>query len=221
MTIVEEVDMPLPDRAALAQAVVVGDSDEARRLAREWVESGGAPLLAIEEGFALGIRRVGELWEEGEYFLPELIQGAEAMKAALQTLEPWLGASRTGQEGRGSVVIGTVEGDLHDIGKSLVGTLLAAHGFEVHDLGSDVPVAAFVEEARRHRAAIVAASALLTTTMVAQRELVRAIAAAGLDGPPRVMIGGAPTTPAWAAEIGAHHAENAMRAVAVAKGLVA
>ena len=213
--------MPLPDRAALAQAVIAGDSGEARRLACEWAESGGDPLLAIEEGFAQGIRRVGELWEEGEYFLPELIQGAEAMKAALQTLEPRLGAARAAQQSRGTVVIGTVQGDLHDIGKSLVGTMLAAHGFEVHDLGSDVPVAAFVAEARRTRASIVAASALLTTTMVAQRDLVEALAAAGLERTPRVMVGGAPTTPAWAAEIGAHFAENAMRAVAVAKGLIA
>ena len=204
------------EHAELAQAVIEGDAEEARRLARAWADSGRDPLEAVERGFAEGIRRVGELWEEGEYFLPELIQGAEAMKAALETLRPSLGSSHGKERRRGCIVIGTVRGDLHDIGKSLVATMLSAHGFEVHDLGSDVPVARFVEEARRHKADIVAASALLTTTMVAQGDLARAIRDAALDGSPRVMIGGAPTTPEWAAEIGALHAENALRAVAVA-----
>ena len=210
--------MPLLSPAELAQAVIDGDVEEARRLARAWAESGADPLEAVEHGFAEGIRRVGELWEEGEYFLPELIQGAEAMKAALETLRPWLGATRGGTGRKGCVVIGTVQGDLHDIGKSLVATMLSAHGFEVHDLGSDVPVARFVKEARLHGADIVAASALLTTTMVAQRDLARAVRDAGLTPPPRILIGGAPTTPEWAAEVGAFHAENALRAVAVAEG---
>lgn len=209
--------MPHGEFAALSQAVIDGNGEEARRLAEAWVESGGDPLQAVEEGFARGIRRVGELWEEGEYFLPELIQGAEAMKAALETLRPHLRAARAEQASRGSVVIGTVQGDLHDIGKSLVGTMLTAYGFTVHDLGSDVPIAAFLEEARRRRAGIIAASALLTTTMVAQRDLVRAVDAAGFDWSPSVLIGGAATTPEWAAEIGALHAENALRAVAVAE----
>ena len=208
------------EAAALAQAVIDGDAAQARRLAQSWAASGGDPLQAIELGFAPGIRRVGELWEEGEYFLPELIQGAEAMKSALEALEPSLRASRADRPERGSVVIGTVQGDLHDIGKGLVATLLSAHGFTVHDLGSDVPVAAFVAETRRVRASIVAASALLTTTMLVQRDLVRAVRDAGFEWAPRVMVGGAPTTPAWAQEIGAVHAENALRAVTVAESLV-
>lgn len=210
--------MAQPDIARLAQAVIDGDTEDARRLAREWGESGADPLQAVEHGFAEGIRRVGDLWEEGEYFLPELIQGAEAMKAALATLDPWLRTARGKRRKRGCVVIGTVPGDLHDIGKSLVATMLAAHGFDVHDLGSDVPIARFVEEARAHRADIVAASALLTTTMVGQRDLARALAGAGAGPTPRFLIGGAPTTPEWAAEIGALHAENALRAVAAAEG---
>lgn len=210
-----------PDFAPLAQAVIDGDSEEAGRLAHEWIVSGRDPLQAVEHGFAEGIRRVGELWEEGEYFLPELVQGAEAMKAALQVLRPALGAKRTAPLGKGCVVIGTVQGDLHDIGKSLVATMLSAHGFEVHDLGSDVSVARFVEEARLRGADIVAASALLTTTMVAQRDLAEAIRAAGLSKPARILVGGAPTTPRWAAEIGALHAENALRAVAAAETAVA
>lgn len=212
--------MTQPEYTPLAQAVIDGNAEETRRLARAWGESGADPLDAVEHGFAEGIRRVGELWEEGEYFLPELIQGAEAMKAALTTLEPWLRKASGEQRRKGCVVIGTVQGDLHDIGKSLVATMLSAHGFEVHDLGSDVPVARFVEEARIHRADIVAASALLTTTMVGQRDLARAVVAARLERPPKLMVGGAPTTPEWAAEIGALYAENALRAVAAAKAAV-
>jgi len=208
------------EHAELARSVIEGNAEEARRLARAWAESGGDPLEAVERGFAEGIRRVGELWEEGEYFLPELIQGAEAMKAALAALRPSLERSRGVERRKGCVVIGTVEGDLHDIGKSLVATMLSAHGFEVHDLGSDVPIARFVEEARVRGADIVAASALLTTTMVFQRDLADAVRSARLPGSPRLMVGGAPTTPEWAAEIGAIHAENALRAVAAAEAAI-
>ena len=118
-------------------------------LAEELVDRGEDLLAAIEHGFAAGIRRVGELWEEGEYFLPELVQGAEAMKAAMEVLVPALAARRAGRGlARPASSSARSHGDLHDIGKSLVATLLAAHGFEVHDLGSDVPVEAFVAKAR-------------------------------------------------------------------------
>jgi corrinoid protein of di/trimethylamine methyltransferase len=208
----------VPSFDSMRQAVVDGDVEGARALAGAGLAAGLDPLDLIERGFAAGIREVGELWEEGEYFLPELIQGAEAMQAAMALLRPAL-ASGGGGEPVGTVVIGTVQGDLHDIGKSLVATLLAAHGFEVHDLGADVPVQAFVDKARETGARIVAASALLTTTMPVQKRLVDALAAAGLEA--RVMVGGAPTHPGWAAEIGAHHAENAQRAVELARALVA
>lgn len=203
---------------AYKQAVVTGDVEHARELAEAAVASGADLLRVVELGFAAGIERVGELWEEGEYFLPELVQGAEAMKAAMAVLQPELQAGQGGRSNKGRVVIGTVAGDLHDIGKALVATLLSAHGFEVHDLGSDVSVATFVTAARDVGAHIVAASALLTTTMLVQRELVGAVAAAGL--PARVLVGGAPTTAAWAREIGAAHADNALSAVTVAQSLV-
>jgi trimethylamine corrinoid protein len=212
--------MQANDHQAMFQAVVDGDAARARTLAAELVASHGDLLAAVEQGFAAGIRRVGELWEEGEYFLPELVQGAEAMKAAMDLLRPALAASRGDAPARAGVVIGTVRGDLHDIGKGLVATLLAAHGFEVHDLGSDVPIEAFVARARDTGSRIVAASALLTTTMTAQRDLVRAVEAAGLPSRPRVLVGGAPTSGAWAAEIGASHAENALGAVKVAEAMV-
>jgi trimethylamine corrinoid protein len=212
--------MQVNDHEAMFRAVVDGDAPRARALATELVEARGDLLAAVEQGFAAGIRRVGELWEEGEYFLPELVQGAEAMKAAMELLRPALAASRGGAPARAGVVIGTVRGDLHDIGKGLVATLLGAHGFEVHDLGSDVPLEAFVTRARETGSRIVAASALLTTTMTAQRDLVRAVEAAGLPSRPRVLVGGAPTSEAWAAEIGATHAENALGAVKVAEAMI-
>ncbi|MBP1642067.1 MAG: cobalamin B12-binding domain protein [Acidobacteria bacterium] len=205
---------------AMRAAVRDGDAAAAAALAASVVASGEDAVAAVERGFAAGIRDVGVLWEQGEYFLPELVQGAEAMKAAMAALAPALARGGAAGAARGRVVIGTVAGDLHDIGKSLVATLLAAHGFEVFDLGSDVPVEAFVAKARATGARIVAASALLTTTMTVQRDLVRAIAAAGFEPPVRVLVGGAPTSEAWAAEIGAGYAENALRAVAAAEALL-
>ena len=212
--------MSQPAFEEMRRCVVDGDAGRARELARLVLESGGDPLPAIEQGFAAGIRRVGELWEEGEYFLPELVQGAEAMKAAMAVLHPALVRDHPGRRSKGRVVIGTVRGDLHDIGKSLVATLLAAHGFEVHDLGSDVAVDAFLEKAREVRAEIVAASALLTTTMTVQRELAEAVAAARLPWNPKMLVGGAPATAGWAERIGASYAENALQAVSVAERMI-
>lgn len=204
----------------MRQAVVAGDVDRARALARSLVASGGDLLVAVEHGFAAGIRRVGELWEDGEYFLPELVQGAEAMKAAMAVVLPALSAQRAASLSRGRVVLGTVKGDLHDIGKGLVGVLLVAHGFEVIDLGHDVAVERFIERARELEADVVAASALLTTTMPEQRRLAEAIAAAAWTKRPQLLLGGAPTSRAWADSCGAGWAENALRAVAVTESLL-
>lgn len=204
----------------MRQAVVDGDVEGARSLAQAAVDGGTDLLAAVERGFAAGIREVGRLWEEGEYFLPELVQGAEAMKAAMAVINPALASGRGAAEAKGRVVIGTVQGDLHDIGKTLVGTMLEANGFQVHDLGSDVSVDAFLAKAKEVNADIVAASALLTTTMTVQKKLVEAIQDAGLDASVQVLIGGSPTTSSWAETIGASFAENAQRAVEVAKRLV-
>lgn len=213
--------MTQPDYEAMRQAVVDGDVDAARELASAVAGSNGDPLAAIERGFTPGIQAVGDLWEEGEYFLPELVQGAEAMKAAMEALQPALQRHQPSGTTRGRVVIGTVRGDVHDIGKTLVATLLAANGFEVHDLGADVAVEAFLDKAREVDADLIAASALLTTTMQVQREIAGMVAAdPALAGRVRVVVGGAPTTPAWAEEIGAVHAENAMGAVRLAVELV-
>jgi len=206
--------------AEMKQAVVLGDAVRARQLAEGVVDGEGDVVAAIEQGFAAGIRRVGDLWEEGEYFLPELVQGAEAMKAAMAVLQPALRKRLGGKASKGRVVIGTVQGDLHDIGKTLVATLLSAGGFEVDDLGSDVSVDRFLARAKENGADIIAASALLTTTMPVQKAIADGIPSLGLAPRPRLLVGGAPTTAAWAAQIGAAWAENALRAVAVAESLV-
>ena len=212
--------MSRPDDSEMMQAVLDGDAARSRALAEALVADGGDLVAAVERGFVAGIRRAGDLFEEGDYFLPELVQSAEAMKAAMAVVTPALGGGAGSRTTKGRVVIGTVQGDVHDIGKTLVATMLQAHGFEVHDLGADDPVADFVARARAVAADIVAASALLTTTMPAQRELVAAVEAAGLAPSVKVLVGGSPTTSAWARDIGAAHAENAMRAVAVAESLV-
>jgi len=212
--------MSAPDREAMRQVVIDGDVEGARRLAEELVASEADLLESVEEGFVAGIRRVGDLWDEGEYFLPELVQGAEAMKAAMAVVQPALHARQQAQKSNGRVVIGTVEGDLHDIGKSLVGVLLSANGFEVHDLGASVSIARFLEKAAEIDADIIAASALLTTTMEVQARLVEAVRSSDAGGRRKVLLGGAPTSRAWAERIGAAHAENALHAVEVARELV-
>jgi corrinoid protein of di/trimethylamine methyltransferase len=202
----------------LGRAVLDGDEAAAAAGARAALNAGLAPLTTIEEGLVPGIRKAGELWEEGEYFLPELVSSAQAMKAAMAVLQPLLSASGAARE-IGRVVIGTVHGDIHDIGKTLVGTLLAANGFTVSDEGADVPVERFVVRTKELDADLVCASALLTTTMAQQRALVAALKQEGLRA--RVMVGGAPASQEWAHEIGADgFADNAVAAVAVARALV-
>jgi 5-methyltetrahydrofolate--homocysteine methyltransferase len=203
--------------AKLTQAVVDGEPEEAEELARQALQGGLDPLTCINEGLTPGIDRVGELFATGEYFLPDLIIGGDAMKAALQVLEPALTGDR-GREILGRVVLGTVEGDLHEIGKTLVGTMLTANGFEVTDIGVDKPAAEFVAAVKETGATLVGASALLTTTMLHQKEVIEALKEAGLREQVKVMVGGAPVTESWAEKIGADgYAEDAISAVALAK----
>jgi corrinoid protein of di/trimethylamine methyltransferase len=205
----------------LAQAVIDGEPEEAAALAQQALDLGVDPLACINEGLSPGIDRVGELFATGEYFLPDLIIGGDAMKAALEVLEPALTAGQE-REILGRVVLGTVEGDLHEIGKTLVGTMLTANGFQVTDIGVDKPAAEFVAAVKETGATLVGASALLTTTMLHQQEVIEALREAGLGGQVKVMVGGAPVTASWAEKIGADgHAEDAISAVALAKKLVA
>jgi 5-methyltetrahydrofolate--homocysteine methyltransferase len=206
--------------AKLAQAVIDGEPEDAEDLARQALEAGLDPLRCINEGLTPGIDRVGELFATGEYFLPDLIIGGDAMKVALAVLEPALAGDQE-RKVLGRVVLGTVEGDLHEIGKTLVGTMLTANGFEVTDIGIDQPAAEFVTAVKETGATLVGASALLTTTMLHQQEVIEALREAGLREQVKVMIGGAPVTENWAEKIGADgYAEDAISAIDLAKRLV-
>ena len=204
----------------LAQAVIDGEPEDAVELAQQALDAGLDPLECINHGLTKGIDRVGVLFAEGEYYLPDLIIGGEAMKDALAILEPALTANQE-RKVTGRVVLGTVQGDLHEIGKTLVGTMLAASGFQVTDIGVDKPAADFVAAVKETNATLVGASALLTTTMPEQQRIIEALKEAGLRDRVKVMVGGAPVTQSWAEKIGADgHAEDAIAAVAVAKRLV-
>jgi corrinoid protein of di/trimethylamine methyltransferase len=206
----------------MAESVVKLDVEEAQHLAEEWVGSGYDPHQAIEQGLAVGIRQAGELWEAGDYFLPELIGAAEAMKAAMKVLQQAMTGADATQHTLSGVVIGTVHGDIHDIGKSLVATMLEVGGFRVTDLGNDVQVERFLEAAVEEKAQLIGMSALLTTTMPVQRTLIAALHERGMRDRFKVLVGGAPVTEAWAREIGADgYADNAAQAVRVAKALLA
>jgi corrinoid protein of di/trimethylamine methyltransferase len=218
---VKEKDMSEELFKQMAQAVIDGEEEEAAALARQALDQGVDPLEAINKGYSAGMDVVGELYASGEYFLPDLILGGEAMKAALAVLEPALKASGRSRQVLGIVVLGTVKGDIHEIGKSLVGSMLSANGFEVFDLGIDVESDEFAAKAREYNADIVALSALLTTTMLHQREIIEHLAEAGVRDRVKVMVGGSPVTQSWADQIGADgFAEDAANAVAVAKRLM-
>ena len=205
----------------LREVVILGEPDQARELAAQALEADIAPLVAIEEALNPGMEVVGDRYESGEYFIPDLVMAAEAMKAAMEVLEPALVARQEQRQVLGTVVIGTVEGDIHEIGKSLVATMLSAAGFQVYDLGVDVPVDEFVKQVRETRANVVGMSALLTTTMLNQEVVIQALEEAGLRDQVKVVIGGAPTSPEWAQTIGADaYAENANEAVGVVKELL-
>jgi len=200
----------------LAQAVIDGEPEDAEEAARQALEIGLDPLECIDKGLTVGIQRVGEQFACGEYFLPELIIGADAMKAALSVLEPAMLEGRK-REVVARIVIGTVKGDLHEIGKTLVGTMLTANGFEVIDIGVDKSSDEFIKAIKDNNATLVGASALLTTTMTQQKKLIEALAEAGLREQVKVIVGGAPVTSVYAEDIGADgFAEDAISAVDIA-----
>ena len=205
----------------MAQSIIDGENELAESLAQQAIDAGVDPLEAISKGFVVGVNQVGERFSSGDAFLPELVMAGEAMKAAISILEPELERLGSKREMLGKVVIGTVEGDIHDIGKTLVGTMLSTAGFEVFDLGVDVPIIELVQKAREEEADLIGVSALLTTTMVKQRDVVEAVDDMGLADKVKVMVGGAPVTRAWMEEIGADgYSEDAIGAIAVAKELI-
>jgi 5-methyltetrahydrofolate--homocysteine methyltransferase len=204
---------------AVFQCVVEGDNTGVQQKVTAALDAGVPPSKILNEGLIAGMAEVGRLFEEGEYFVPEMLIAARAMKSAMVILKPHLAAGEVGFAGK--VIIGTVKGDLHDIGKNLVSLMLEGAGFQVIDLGSDVSAEKYVEATKEHAPSIVAMSALLTTTMVNMKGIITALEESGLRGKVKIMIGGAPVTDAFAAQIGADgYASDASRAVATAKSLL-
>ena len=207
--------------AQLTNSLVEGDPDETVTLTQAALEAGLEPMAIIKQGLMPGMNIVGEKFSRGEYFLPDLIIAADGMEKAMKLLEPELGARRQSIDIAGTIVIGTVKGDIHEIGKSLVATMLSANGYKVHDLGVDVPAATFVAKVKETGADILGLSALLTTTMIEQRAVIKALTDANLRQQVKVLIGGAPVTHSWAAEIGADgYAEDAIGAVQVVRQML-
>ena len=205
----------------LCAAVESYDDVAARKAAQEALEKDIDPAEAIKNGLMKGLLNMGEKWAKGEAFITEVMLAATALKAGLDILEPALRQKGKRIETVGRVVIGTVQGDIHDIGKSIVGAMLKAVGFEVQDLGVDVSSEIFVEAVKKYNPQIVGMSALLTTSMLEQRKLIEGLSGAGLRDKVRVLVGGAPVTKAWANEIGADaYGEDAFEAVNKAKLLV-
>ena len=205
----------------MAQSIIDGDTAASAALAKESIEAGIDPLEAINQGYVLGANKVGENFSCGAAFLPELVMAGEAMKAAVAVLEPEMKRRGTSRQVLGKVVLATVQGDIHEIGKSLVGTMLSASGFEVYDLGVDVATARIIEKAKEVDADLVGLSALLTTTMVKQKEVIEELDKRGLRPRIKVMVGGAPVTRDWVQNIEADgYSEDAIGAISVAKQLV-
>lgn len=192
------------------------DKEAAIAAAKEALEAGIDPNLAMEEGFAKPIRALGEAFDRMEIFLPHLVMAADAMKAGVAVIEEAMKASGSTLEKKGVVVLGTVEGDIHDIGKTVVLSMLQAGGYYVHDLGVEVPTPRFIQAAEEVGADIIGMSALLSTTMLRQRDVLELLRNKGLQDKYFTIVGGAPVTQKWADEIGAGaYARDAVEAVRV------
>ena len=208
------------DLKKLYESVVSGDAKTTQAITQQALAEGVDPLVLVNEHMVPAMDEVGRRFEANEYFVPELLISARAMKASLELIRPLLVAR--GDKPAGRVAIGTVKGDLHDIGKNLVASLLEGGGFEVIDLGVNVSPEKFIETVNSRQANIVAMSALLTTTMPAMKTTIDALKQAGVRDKVKVLIGGAPITQKYADEIGADgYSENAVGAVALAKKAVA
>ena len=210
----------MPDLEKLHEAVIEGDWKTAAELTRAAIAAGVAPLTIVTGCLVPAMDEVGRRFDCEEFFVPEMLISSRAMKASMEIIRPLLAA--TGAEPAGRVVIGTVKGDLHDIGKNLVASMLEGGGFEVIALGTDVAPERFIEVAVARNANLVALSALLTVTMPSMKTTIDAFQSAGLRGKVKIMIGGAPVTQQWADEIGADgYGDSAGTAMALARKLVA
>jgi corrinoid protein of di/trimethylamine methyltransferase len=205
----------------LSDAVLQFDSEAAADAARASVAAHIDPIKAIEGGLAVGLRVIGDKFEAGELWLPHLILGAEAMEAAIKVLEEHMPKGALESTSRGTVVIGTVEGDIHDLGLRIVASMLRANGFKVYDLGCNARSLDLIQKAKEVNADIIAASSLMTTTMPFMRDLVEALESAGLRDRFKVLVGGGPVSKEWAKAIGVDgYGKDASEAVKVAKQLV-
>jgi corrinoid protein of di/trimethylamine methyltransferase len=208
----------MADYKELYDAILNGNAKKAGELAKTAMADNGDPTELVQKFMIPAMDEVGRRFECNEYFVPELLIAARAMKTALEIITPYLAAA--GAEPTGHVVIGTVQGDLHDIGKNLVASMLEGGGFQVTDLGVDVPAERFVEAAKDKDGTIIALSALLTTTMSMMKNVVQALEKAGIRNKTKVMVGGAPITQQYADEIGADgYSDSASSAVALARKL--
>lgn len=204
----------------IATKLYAGEEEEVAELVKSALDQGLSPAEILQGGLIAGMDEVGRDFKCGELFVPEVLVAARAMHAGMNILRPLL--SKSDAQGLGKFVIGTVEGDLHDIGKNLVKMMMEGAGFEVIDLGTDVKPAAFVQAVREHQPKLVGMSALLTTTMVAMRSTIEALNEAGLRGSVKIMVGGAPVTSDFAQSIGADaYAPDAAAAVDIARQLIA
>lgn len=204
----------------ISEAIVNLDKEKAIQLAKKAIDEDIELLDVIEKGFGEGIRRIGDLWDEGEFFLPELMLGGTIMQEAMNLLLPHL---KAGSENisRGKVVIATIEGDIHSIGKTIVGTMLSANGFDVYDLGADVPAEKIIEVAVEKNADIIGVSALLTTTMIGQKKIIEILENRNIRDKFKVILGGAPVTNTWVNECRADgFAGSAIEAVKLVKSLL-
>jgi 5-methyltetrahydrofolate--homocysteine methyltransferase len=213
--------MPNSMLSGITSSLVACEPGLTTDLTQRALEAGLEPLVIINQGLVPGMEIVGQKFEVGEYFLPQLVIAANAMQQVMAFLEPELHARQQVTESAGTMVIGTVAGDIHEIGKSLVATMMSANGFRVYDLGVDVSPATFVDKVKETKADLLGVSALLTTTMTAQREVVQAVEEAGIRDRVKVMVGGAPVTQTWADAIGADgYAEDVIAAVDLGKRLM-
>jgi len=209
----------MADMSLLAQALDQGDREKTVELTRKALDGGANPQDIISKGLQAGMAAVGEKFSSGEYFLPDMLMAARAMKAALEVLSPAL--EKTGIPTIGKVVIGTVEGDMHDIGKNVVATFLSGNGFEVFDLGNNVSVEKFIDGVKEREPEILGMSALLTTTMPVMGRVIKALGELGLRSSVKVVVGGAPVTQDYASYIGADgYAHDGGRAVPVCRELI-
>lgn len=205
----------------MRKAVLEGEEEEAVKWANVALEEGLHPQEIMDQGFLVGIRQAGELYEQEEYFLPDLVCAADAMKAALEVLDHALKKAGNKEASGKTVMLATVQGDVHDIGKTIVGAMLTANGWNLVDLGQDVPNEEVIQAVEEKRPDILGLSALLTSTMEEQKEVIQMLQEKGLRSQIKVMVGGAPVNQEWADRIGADgYAESAVSAVKLAQELI-